>query len=250
MSEWELPKDVQTESIEKVGGGSFLWESGVYDTTVKMVYINQTASEAQWFNVVLQRTDGNTFELKENFCIKSGKDKGHKTYYIDKKTNKKRPLPGYSIAESLCMAATGENLDVCMKSLETKTVKIWDFDQKKELPAERPVVMGLVNKSVKVAIHQVIEDKKAKNSNNNWVSTGESKTVNQCKFFGNTEGKTAEEIKDNKPAVMFDKWANKNTGAIIDKSTKGQNGNSAATIMGSTSTPEAAGSLFQTDPPA
>ena len=41
MSEWELPKNVETQSIERVGGGGFAWESGVYDATVKMVYLNQ-----------------------------------------------------------------------------------------------------------------------------------------------------------------------------------------------------------------
>ena len=46
---------------------------------------------------------------------------------------------------------------------------------------------------------------------------------------------------------MFDKWAQKNTGTVIDKSTKAKAGSSAADIMGSA--PEAKGSLFQTDPP-
>jgi len=72
MSEWELPKNVEMQSIESTGGG-FIWESGVYDATVKMVYINQTASEAKWFNVILEKNSGNFSELRENFCIKSGK---------------------------------------------------------------------------------------------------------------------------------------------------------------------------------
>ena len=65
--------------------------------------------------------------------------------------------------------------------------------------------------------------------------------------FGNSAGKTAEEITDNKPAAMFDKWAQKNTGTVIDKSTGKKGNNSAADIMGST--PADTGSLFQTDPP-
>ena len=54
MSEWELPKTVETQSIERVGGGGFAWESGVHDTTIKMVYLNQAASEAQSFNIILE----------------------------------------------------------------------------------------------------------------------------------------------------------------------------------------------------
>ncbi len=249
MGEWDLPKDIETQSIERLGGG-FLWESGVYDTTIKMVYLNQTKSEAMWFNVILTKNSGDMKELRENFCIKSGKAKGYKTYFVTKE-GKKRPLPGYQIAESMCIAATGENLDACMKSKETKTVKVWNPEQKKEAPAERSVIMGLVGKPVKVAVHQVIEDRTAPNASGVYVPTGEARTLNKCKFFGNTDGKTAEEITKKEAATMFTKWASKNTGAVINQSTSvsSQGNNSAASIMSSASTEEATGSLFDKEPP-
>ena len=244
MSEWELPKDVETQSIERVGGG-FAWESGVYDTTVKMVYLNQSASEAVSFNIILEKNSGNMAELRENFWIKSGKAKGNKTYY--EKDGKKYPLPGYQVANSMCIAVTGEDLDTCLKAVEKKTVKVWNPELKKEAPAERPVVTSLLNKPVKVAVHQVIEDRQAKNDKGDYVPTGASRTINQCKFFGNAEGKTTEEITSGDPAARFEKWAQKNTGTVIDKSTGKKGNNSAAEIMGST--PADTGSLFQTDPP-
>ena len=244
MSEWALPKSVETQSIEGTGGG-FAWESGVYDATVKMVYLNQTASEAMWFNVILEKNSGNFAELRENFCVKSGKAKGNKTYYT--KDGKDYPLPGYSIANSMCVAITGESLPKCMESAEKKQVNVWNPELKKEAPTERPVIMSLVGKPVKVAVHQVIEDRQAKNDKGEYVPTGASRTVNQCKFFGNAEGKTAEEITNKEPAARFDKWAQKNTGTVIDKSTVKKGNNSAADIMGSASADT--GSLFQTDPP-
>jgi len=246
MSEWELPKNVEMQSIESTGGG-FIWESGVYDATVKMVYINQTASEAKWFNVILEKNSGNFSELRENFCIKSGKAKGNKTYYT--KEGKDYPLPGYSIANSMCIAVTGESLPKCIESAEKKQVNVWNPELKKEVPAERPVIMSLVGKPIKVAVHQVIEDKTAKNDKGEYVPTGVSRTVNQCKFFGNAEGKTAEEIEKGEPAARFDKWAQKNTGTVINKSTSKKSNNSAADIMGSTSVNETTDSLFKTDPP-
>ena len=190
MSEWELPKNVETQSIERIGGG-FAWESGVYDATVKMVYLNQSASEAVSFNIILEKNGGNFAELRENFWIKSGKAKGNKTYYT--KDGKDYPLPGYSIANSMCVAITGESLPKCMESVEKKTVKVWNPELKKEVPAERPVVMSLVGKPIKVAVRQVIEDRTAKNAKGEYVPTGTSRTINKCKFFGNAEGKTAEE---------------------------------------------------------
>ena len=240
MSEWDLPKNVEKQSIENTGSG-FAWESGVYDATVKMVYLNQAASEAVSFNVILEKTSGNYSELRENFWIKSGKAKGKKTYYT--KDGKDYPLPGYALANSLCMAVTGESLPKCMKSAEKKQVNIWNAEQKKELPAERPVIMSLIGKTVKVAVHQVIEDRQVKNGNGDYVSTGTVRTVNQCKFFGNTDGKTAEEIENNTGPEKFDKWAQKNTGTVINKSSGAKGGNSAAAIMESTPVD----SLFQTD---
>ena len=57
------------------------------------------------------------------------------------------------------------------------------------------------------------------------------------------------EITKKEAAVMFNKWANKNTGAVIDKSTRSQGNSSAASIMGSTPTEETTGSLFDKEPP-
>jgi hypothetical protein len=214
-----------------------------------MVYLNQADSKAVSFNVVLQNSAGK--ELKESFWIKSGTAKGNKTYYT--KDSKNYPLPGYSVANSMCVAATGLSLSKCMDTAEKKMVKIYDYDKKEEVPTERPVLANLLNKAVKVAVHQVTEDKQKKNAAGQYESTGESRTINECKFFGNIEGKTTEEILGDKPAEMFTKWAEKNTGNVIDKTTKNAGAASAADIMGggqsNTASPEnvagnAASSLF------
>ena len=120
-----------------------------------------------------------------------------------------------------------------MESVEKKTINVYNVELKKEAPSERPVLTSLLNKPVKVAVHQVLEDKVSKGTNGQYEPTGESRTVNQCKFFGNTAGKTAEEITNEADATMFDKWAAKNTGTVIDKTSKAKT-TSAAAIMGST----------------
>ena len=80
MSEWELPKNVETQSIENVGG-SFAWESGVYDAVIKMAYLNQSAKEAVSLNIILEKNSGNFSELRESFWVRSGKEKGNKVTY-------------------------------------------------------------------------------------------------------------------------------------------------------------------------
>jgi ribosomal 50S subunit-recycling heat shock protein len=242
MSEWDLPAGVQEQTIERVGGGGYAWESGVYNATIDMVYLNQSESEAVSFNVILKNSEGK--ELKESFWIRSGKAKGNKTYYT--KDGKDYPLPGYSVANSLCGAAIGESLAKCMATAEKKQIMLYDHKQGKEVATERPVLTGLSNKAVKVAVHQITEDKTKKNeSTGQYEATGESRTINECKFFGNLEGKTTEEIQQDKPAEMFDKWAAKNTGIVIDKTTKTAGKASAAEIMGGDSNgAKPAGSLF------
>ena len=133
----------------------------------------------------------------------------------------------------MCVAATGDSLAKCVESAEKKTINLYNAEAGKEVPTERPVLMGLINKTVKVAVHQMTEDRTKKNEvTGQYESTGQTRTVNECKFFGNSEGKTAEEILAGKDAVMFDKWAEKNTGVVIDKTTKKDGADSAASIMG------------------
>ena len=132
----------------------------------------------------------------------------------------------------------------------TQTININNVEQKKEVPTERPVIMGLINKPVKVAVHQILQNKRVRSGNGQWVETADTKPVNECKFFGNAEsGKTAEEIKANKEAGALERWAKKNTGVVIDKSSKAKGAtDSAADIMGNNSSPTQ-GSLFSNEEP-
>ena len=118
MSDWDLPKNVEKVSTESVGG--YLWESGVYTATVKMAYLDQAKSGAISVNVVLENSDGK--ELKEAFYITSGDAKGNKTYY--ERDGKSYPLPGYSTANSLLVAAGDNHLSACLDSKENKMVLI------------------------------------------------------------------------------------------------------------------------------
>ena len=214
MSDWNLPTDVETTSTERVGGKGFIWESGVYKTKVQLVYLNQVRSGAISFNIVLKGEDGR--DLKESLWIKSGDTKGNKTYY--EKDGKKFPLPGYSTADSLCVAATGKHLPEIMNSSEKKMVNIYSYEAKKEVPTERPVLMDLRDQTVTVAVREILEDKNIKNDAGEYVPSGETRSKNECAFFGNAEGKSADEILAGRDAVIFDKWAEKNTGEVIDKS--------------------------------
>ena len=195
--------------------------------------MDQAESGAVSFNIELTNAAGKT--LKERLWIKSGNKKGNKTYYT--KDGKNYPLPGYAVADSLCVAATGDHLKTCMENVEKKALQIYDSKEGKEVQKTRPVVMSLTGKPVKAAVHNITEDKQKKNdATGNYESTGETRTINECKFFGNLDGKTAEEILKGSEATFFDKWADKNTGIVIDKTSKNAGQASAAAIMGGSTT--------------
>lgn len=241
MGEWNLPETVQTASIEKLGG-SFSWETGVYDTAISMVYLNQSASEAVSFNVVLKNSEGK--ELEEAFWIKSGNAKGNKTFYT--KNGKDFPLPGYSVANSLCVAATGQSLAKNMETIDKKTIQVYDPAEGKKVSKERPVLVPLLGLKVKVAVQQILEFKQRKNdATGEYENTEETRTVNECKFFGNSDGQTTEEILKGSPAEMFDKWSGKYAGQVLDKTSNKKAKTSASQIMGGTPVAApAASSLF------
>ena len=242
VSEWDLPSTVEAQSIERIGGGGYTWESGVYLTTVKMVYLNQSKGGAISFNVLLENANGK--ELKEAMWVRSGDAKGNKSYYTGR-DGVDHPLPGYSVANSMCVAATGTSLAECMASAEKKSVNLYNPELKKEVATERPVLMALLNTSVSVAVSQINEDKTSMNSSGEYVPTGDTRIVNECKFFGNTAGLTTEEILEGKPAVMFDKWAAKNNGVVIDKTSKGTTATeSAASILNTTASSTTASSAL------
>lgn len=244
MSEWELPASVESVSIERTGGG-FTWDSNVYDTVIKLIYLDQAETGAVSFNVVLQNADNQ--ELKERMFIKSGDKKGNKTFYT--KDGKDYPLPGYSAANSLCVAAVGLSLAECMAKVEKKTIKVYDFKAQKEVAKERPVMVPLIGAKVKVAVKRIKENKKEKGADGNYKEIADTREINECAFFGNEAGFTAEEILSKaETPEKFEEWAAKNAGKTIDKSKKdvGTPGSSAADIMGNNTASDApaAGSLF------
>lgn len=236
MTEWDLPASVEEQTIERVGGGGYAWKTGVHKAKIKLVHLSQAASKAVGFNIELENADGKT--MKETLWIKSGDKKGNKTFYTDK-DGKDRPLPGYSVANSLCVAATGDSLGKVMGTagnIEKKTIKLYNFEAGKEVETEVNVVTALLGLPVTVAVHNVLEDKNKKNAAGQYEPTGQTRTSNETKFFGNAEGQTAEEILSGSEATMFDAWAAKNTAeTVIDKTAAGgtnKGATSAADIMG------------------
>jgi len=207
----KIDDDVKLDE-DTVGGGSFTWESGVYDVVVDMAYLDESKGGAMGLHLTL--LDG-TKKLKETLWIASGKAKGQKSTYIDAKGTK-RPLPGYTQGLNLCMTAVDQTLEEAANASEAKTINIFDFDAKKEKPTNVDHVMtNLIGKNVKVGIIKRIENKTKLNS-----ATGQYDPINEERelniitqfFYADTGMSVMEKAKGETEAKFIDAWTAANKG--------------------------------------
>jgi hypothetical protein len=221
MIDLSLAKDVKMDE-DSLGGGSFIWESDVYDCVVDMAYLSESKGGATALNLTL--LNGKK-KLKETLWITSGKAKGQKTFYTDK-DGVNRPLPGWSQAYNLCMTSAGETLGDVANNGETKTINIYNFDKRKEMPTETEhVLVDIIGKSVKVGVVKQIVNKRVKQGNEyvDSTDTKEENTISQ--FFHAESGLTVDEAtKDVKEADFINKWLATNKGNTRDRTNKNATG--------------------------
>lgn len=204
------------EERDSLGGG--VLDANIYDFTLKLAYITYAASEAMAVNLVFEGAGG--AQMKQTVYISSGKAKGKKFTYTDKNSGEERPLPGYSQINSLCMLAAGMPLN--KMNPEKKVVGIYDYDEKKELPKETPVLMDLKDTKISIGVLKVLEDKQSKNSEGVYVSNGETREVNRMdKFFQVDTRATLTELSAGEDSGKFaGKWLTKNKDLVKDETTK------------------------------
>lgn len=209
----KLGDDV-TQEVEKdtLGGGGAL-NTDLYTLTLKAAYFDQAKSKATSLNLIMETPEGRRLNVTE--YITSGEAKGCKPYY--EKDGKKFPLPGYAKMNTLCQLATGKTID--QLSVEDKILKLYDFEERKEMNKSKKVIAELSGVTIKAGVFKIIEDKKSKQGDE-YLPTGETREVNEVAKFFNEEGKTLEEVTENKDAGFAEEWVKAHQGKTKDKSTK------------------------------
>lgn len=191
-----------------LGGNSKFgaWESGAYDTVIELAYVDESKGGAMSVNFVFKTQDGK--ELRQNIYVTSGKEKGQLNYYVDKEGNKKY-LPGFSQVNDICLLANG--ITLADMETEIKTLSLYNFDQKKEIPTKKEVLTDLIGKEITLGVLKVTQDK--------YNKPGETQTVNDIsKSFRGSDHLTANEIRaEEKEAAFYTAWVEKNTGNTVNK---------------------------------
>lgn len=155
-------------------------------------------------------------------------DKSGNNYSIDKQSGKKRPLPGFTIINDLCLVTC----DSPLASMETedKLVPVYDYEEKKQVPTSVPVLTDLLGKEVYVAIFCKEENKKVKQDNGEYVATPETRMLNSIeKMMHNPSKMTVREAESGMDtATYYDAWLEANKGRVLDRRTI-KSGSSATT---------------------
>ena len=227
--------NIQTKE-EDVLGGSRTVPSNVYPAGIKLAYLDAAASGAICvvFDFAML-VNGKERNHKETIYISN---KNKEFTYKDKQSGEDKPLPGFVTVDSICKAVTGKSITEL--STEKKTIKVYDYDQKAEVPQEKEVLMDLIRGKLELGIIETIVDKNVK-TDNGYVPSGETREQNELSKVFNEDGLTQLEKESGATEAKFKAaWVEQYAGKKINKSKGAATGAKA----GGVSKPATASPLF------
>lgn len=212
---------VAAETDRVKGAKKEMLPSDIYNLTIKHAFVQKSKGGAM--GIVLSLVTPEDREIRMTEYITSGDAKGNKTYYEKKGKNEvmeQYALPGFTLIDGLAQVTLGKSILKCTD--EKRTIKLYNFDAKTEVPTEVDMLVELVGQKVLGCVLNQIQDKTAKNdATGEYDPTGQTYSVNVVdKFLNEATRKTAAEIANNVDATFADSWLAKWKGQIDDQSTE------------------------------
>lgn len=214
-----LETKANVEGEKDVLGGGGVLDTNVYPMKVKVAYFTSAASGAVAINL---QGDVDGKEVRQQFWVLSGNDKGNKNTYT--KDGKEYYLPSFLTANSLALLTVGKELS--QLDVEKKVIKLYDFDAKEERPTEVDVLVELTGQLIQAGIQKQTVDKNEKGDDGKYYPTGETREINEIvKFFRYDDGLTVPEIEKGVTEAKFkDDWVAKWAGKVINKAKGNKDG--------------------------
>jgi len=204
-------------------GGFQIFDTDIYPATIKAAYAGKSAGGAQSVTLVAQLPTG---EYSETLYVT--KKTGENYFLNPNDKSKKVPMMGFAIVDDLCLMTTDKPLSE--QDTEEKVVKIYDYDEKKDLPKSVPMLVDLIGKTAFLAIVRQNVDKNAKNeSTGEYEPTGETREENVIEkvFHDPSKMSVVEAQQGATEPVFYDKWLQKNKGNTRNKVKGGNAGGNA-----------------------
>lgn len=224
-----------SEKEKDILGGRSLLPTDVYDGKIEVAYLTKSEGGANAFNFVLNIAGK---IIRETIYVSNRE--GGVTYSKD---GKKYPLPGYSMVNAITQLTLGKKIPEL--TFEPKLVKIYDFDQKKEVAREMSVAVELTGRPVQLGIELLRENKRVKDQAGKYVPVADVRESNViARVFHTDSGQTINEYETGTPAEFKGKWLAEFKGKPRDKTDKSLKASPGAPASTGTSTPAPAKSLF------
>ena len=210
------------ETTDRLGGFQ-IRATDIYPATIKAAYAGQSDGGARNVTIVAELPDG---EYSETIYVTN--KKGENWFLNQNDKSKKVPLPGFTTIDDICLVTTGKSL--AELDTEEKVVKIYDFDERKELPKAVPMLVDLIGQPLFLGIvHQTVDKKQKNEITGEYEATGETRDENVIeKVFHDPSKMTVVEARQGATEpVFFEKWLSKNKGTVRNKA-KGADGKGGA----------------------
>lgn len=193
--------------------GNAALESDIYLFDIKYMYMSQSkSSKAQAVNLELTTADGKRHREQIWITNAEGKNK-----YAKKGETKEEYSSGFLLANSICLLACGKPLT--QVQVETKTINLYNYDQKKDVPTDVQMITSVLGRPIKLAIQKQRVNKQKKNT-----QSGKYEPVNEERFesviakaFRADSNKTEAEIRAQGDAKFHDEWLEANKGKTKDR---------------------------------
>lgn len=200
------------ETQDRLGGGYAARESGLYTGKIANFYAGESSGGAKSITVIVNFPDG---EYRETVYITN--KKGENFFLNKQDPTKKVPLPGFTIADDICLVTTGSPL--AEQDWEEKMVNQYDSDLKKEVAKAAYVATELIGQDVTLGILKQLENKSEKQPDGSYKATAETRDTNIIdKVFHAETGMTVAEARDGADAGVFIKsWEERNKGNTRDR---------------------------------
>lgn len=211
--------EAKIQDKDTVGSSFEVLDTNIYPFFVSEAFLEKAASGALGVHLTLtEKADGTGKILEKTLWIRSGDDKGNKSYYLDR-DKVQQPLPGFVTADTLCYILTGKRL----KEMKTTSMiaKVYDADEKKRVNTKVDMLKTLLKQPVYAAVEKQIVDKQIKNDAGKYVNSGQTREENEIlKFFRAKDKKSATEIEaDNaEPAAFYHTWLKSKKDKTRDRS--------------------------------
>jgi hypothetical protein len=210
-------KNLKSEGLEKSEdrvGGFGAMDADAYKAKITLAYAGESSGGA---TSVTLHADINGREYRETFYVTNRKGEN---FFLNKSdTSKKVGLPGFTVVNDICFVTTEKSLSE--QDTEEKIVKLYDYDEKKEMPKSVPVMVDLIGKELSLGILNILENKSVKDNNGQWADGPDEQNINVVdKVFHEPTRMTVNEATSEKPeALFYDSWVERNKGKVRDKRT-------------------------------